>query len=114
MELSIRTRSVELTDEIRDLVTRRIELALDTFEDRIKSCLVYLMDLNGPKGGVDKICQIDIQVQGVGDLVVREAGSTVAAALSRATRRAKYRVSEALREAGTSSNESIRKSSAAA
>lgn len=114
MELSIRTRSIELTDELRDLVNKRMQLALDTFGDRIEGAFVYLMDLNGPKGGVDKLCQITIRAHRLGDVVVRETGKTLAAALNRAARRAKYRVSEALRHADRPSTESIRTEEAAA
>jgi ribosome-associated translation inhibitor RaiA len=114
MELLIRTRSVELTDALRELVTRRLQRALDTFGDRIMDCRVYLMDLNGPRGGVDKMCQLSIYVAGAGDVVIREAGSTIPAAFNRAVRRVKYRVSEAIRHADSSSSESIRKSTAAA
>jgi ribosome-associated translation inhibitor RaiA len=114
MELSIRTRSVELTDALRDLVTRRLELALDAWGDRITDVRVYLMDVNGPRGGVDKLCQLSVHVHGAGDLVVRESGTTIAAAFNRAVRRLKYRVSEALRQDGRSSAESVRTTSAAA
>jgi putative sigma-54 modulation protein len=82
-----------------ELITRRIQLALDTFGDCVKESWVYLMDLNGPKGGVDKLCQLGVHVRRVGDIVVRESGSTSPAALNRAARRLKYRVSEALRHA---------------
>jgi putative sigma-54 modulation protein len=114
MKLSIRTRSVELTDEVRDLVSKRMQFALDTFGDRIEDTSVYLMDLNGPKGGVDKLCQITIGAHGLGDVVVRETGVTLAAALNRASRRAKYRMSEALRRADRPSTESIRTGQVAA
>ena len=99
MELSVRTRSIELTDELRDLVSKRMQLSLDTFGDRIDDTFVYLIDLNGPRGGVDKLCQITVRAHGVGDVVVREAAATVIAALNRAARRAKYRVSESLQQA---------------
>jgi putative sigma-54 modulation protein len=114
MELSIRTRAIEATDELRDLVERRLQLALDTFESRIEAASVYMVDLNGPRRGVDKLCQITVRVHGIGNLVVLEKGSNTAAALSRAATRMKYRVSEALRRAGRPSTESIRRSSAAA
>lgn len=40
MELSIRTRDLELTDALREQITRRLEFALDTFEitSRTRSC----------------------------------------------------------------------------
>jgi ribosome-associated translation inhibitor RaiA len=47
MELSIRTRDVELTDALRDQITRRLEFAFDTFSPstrlkitlRTRSCM---------------------------------------------------------------------------
>ena len=78
MQISIRARAIEVTDELRDLVTRRLELALDTFKGRIETASVYLTDMNGPRRGVDKLCQITVRVQGIGDLVILERGLTVA------------------------------------
>jgi putative sigma-54 modulation protein len=114
MELSIRTRAIETTDELRDLVTRRLQFALDTFTDRIDAVSVYLMDLNGPRRGVDKLCQITVRVRGIGSLAVLERASPPAAALGRAARRVKYRVAETLRRSIESSSKSIRTSSEAA
>ena len=50
----------------------------------VEDTLGYLMDMNGPRGGVDKLCQITIRAHRVGDVVVRETGTTVAAPLNRA------------------------------
>jgi putative sigma-54 modulation protein len=108
MQISIRTRAIEVTDELRDLVARRLEHALDTFKGRIETASVYLTDMNGPRRGVDKLCQITVRVQGIGDLVILERGLTVAGALSRAAGRAKYRVSEELRRTIRPSSDSIR------
>jgi putative sigma-54 modulation protein len=114
MELSIRSRAVNLTDELREFVSRRLQFALDTFGDRIEDTSVYLMDLNGPRGGVDKLCQITVRARGVGDVAVREMGSSIGAALNRAARRVKYRLSETFRQADRPSTESIRTVSPAA
>ena len=114
MELSIRTREIELTEALRDHVVRRLESALDTFRDHVQEASVYLMDLNGPKGGVDKLAQITIRVSRLGELAVRETGTTTPAALNRAARRLKYRLGEALRAQETLSRESIRTAQAAA
>ena len=113
MELTIRTRDVELTEALRERITRRLEFALDTFEDHIEDAFVYMMDLNGPKGGVDKLCQITVRAGRIGDLAVRETGTTFQAALNRAARRLKYRISEALRAGESRSRKSIRTALAA-
>ena len=114
MELSIRTRDLELTDALREHIERRIEFALDTFGDHVQDTLVYLMDLNGPKGGVDKLVQITVRVHRIGELAVRETGTTMPAALNRAVRRLKYRLAEALRAEDSVSRDSIRTVRAAA
>jgi ribosome-associated translation inhibitor RaiA len=114
MEPTIRTRDVELTEALREQITRRLEFALDTFEHHVEDTFVYLMDLNGPKGGVDKLCQINIRARPIGELAVRETGTTVQAALNRAARRLKYRLSEALRAGETHTRESVRTAQAAA
>jgi len=108
MRLSIRLRDAELTDTLREHVERRLELSLDTFRDHVQEALVYLVDLNGPKGGVDKLAQITVRVHKIGDLAVRETGTTMYAALNRAARRLKYRLAEALRAEETLSRESVR------
>lgn len=113
MELTIRTHDVELTDQLREHITRRLAFALDKFEDRVEEAFVYVMDLNGPKGGVDKLCQIAVRARGIGDLAVRETATTLQAATNRAVRRLKYRLSEALRAAGTHSRDSVRSVKAA-
>src|SRR5687768_10684589 len=98
MQLSIRTNSIDLSDSLRDLVTRRIRLALDQFKRRIVDTFVYLMSLNGPNRGRNKLCLISVRVYGLREVVVRETASTEAAALDRAARRVKRRVSAALRD----------------
>jgi ribosome-associated translation inhibitor RaiA len=108
MELAIRTRDVELTDALREQIERRLELALDTYEDHVQDAFVYLMDLNGPKGGVDKLAQITVRVSRIGELAVRETGTTTSATLNRAARRLKYRLGQALRAEESNSRESIR------
>lgn len=114
MELSIRTRNLELTDALREQIERRLDFALDRFRDHVQDALVYLMDLNGPKGGVDKLAQITVRVSRIGEMAVRETGTTTSAALNRAARRLKYRLAEALRAEETLSRESIRTAEAAA
>jgi ribosome-associated translation inhibitor RaiA len=99
MELSIRTDSIELTDSLRDLVTRRIRLALYKFDGRIVDTFVYLTALDSTNDNRRELCLISVRVHGVGEMVVRETAATAAAALNRAACRVKHRVSVALRAA---------------
>lgn len=114
MQIFIRTRSIEITEEMRELIARRLQFALDTFKDRIECVSVHVADVNGPRSGVDKSCRITASVQGLGNILVRSSGSAVLTAVTLATRRLKYRVSEALRQAQHPASESIRRIPAAA
>jgi ribosome-associated translation inhibitor RaiA len=114
MQLSIHTRSVEITDTLRDLISRRLHFALDVFQDRVSQASVYLADINGPRGGVDKSCHITVEIRGIGQILARAQATSTEAALTHASRRLKYLVSEAVRQAGRPDTESIRRMSTAA
>ncbi len=87
-----------LSDALRDYAEHRLEFALDRFVPRIADVHLRLEDLNGPRGGVDKQCRLDvlglpswrIQVQGEGttfndaiDAAAARAGRSIARLLSR-------------------------------
>lgn len=90
--------SAELSDGLRDYGERRLRFALDRFVPRIADVHLRLEDLNGPRGGVDKQCRLDvlglpswrIQVQGEGktfndaiDAAAARAGHSIARLLNR-------------------------------
>ena len=114
MEILIRTRSVEVTDEVRELIARRLQFALDAFKDRIEAASVHLADVNGPRCGVDKRCRITAAVRGIGNVVARSSAETLLGAVTLTSSRLKYQVSEALRHAQRPATESIRKMPAVA
>ena len=105
MELFIRTDSINLTDSLRDLVTRRIRRALDKFGDRIVDTFVFLKRLSHIKGDGNMLCLVSVRMSGHNEMVIRETASTEAAALDRAARRVKHRVSAVLRDADRPSTE---------
>lgn len=97
MNLSIRTHGIEVTGELQQYVERRIGFALDRYETRLTEVTVYLDDTNGPKGGVDKLCQITASIPGLGQLKILEENATFAGAVDGAARRLGYRIQQALR-----------------
>lgn len=97
MNLSIRTHGIELSGELQQYVERRIGFALDRYESRLAQVAVYLDDVNGPKGGVDKLCQITAELPGLERVKILEQNATFAAAVDCAARRLGYRIQQALR-----------------
>jgi ribosome-associated translation inhibitor RaiA len=96
MRLAIRSRGLELTDELRDHVTRRLSFTLSRISDRLRRVDVTVADINGPKGGVDKICRVRILGPGLGELVIEERDSDITVAVDVAASRAARSVLRAL------------------
>lgn len=66
MKIETRTRGFSLTPGLRAHVERRLELALDRHHERVGRVRVVLGDVNGPRGGDDKRCRIEIRLRGGG------------------------------------------------
>jgi putative sigma-54 modulation protein len=64
MIVELRSRGFSLTPALRAYVERRLAFALDRHLDRIARVSVVLADVNGPKGGADKACRIDVRLRG--------------------------------------------------
>ena len=90
MRLQVTSHRIDLSEELKDFVRRRVHFALGRFNGRIKALSVRLADVNGPRNGVDKTCDIRISAGAGGVVIVRERQeniySAVAHALDRAAR----------------------------
>ena len=72
----------------RDIAERRLRFAVRRLRDQVLQAQVRLVDLNGPRGGIDQRCQIQLTTDGMGTVVVhatrRHAVQALEAALKRA------------------------------
>jgi ribosome-associated translation inhibitor RaiA len=94
--ISIRARSVDWTDELREKVERSISFALDRYKKHVKYASVYLADVNGPKGGIDKICQITADLDRGSPVQILEKGIEIEATVNRAVDKLRYRIGRKL------------------
>ena len=96
MQIVIRT-SGAWPPAVIELVRTRLEFALGRFAGRVRSLHVTLKDLNGPRGGLDKQCRIDIRLRRLGRLIViDDVDAEPEAAISRAAERAGRAVTRAV------------------
>ncbi|MDI1259983.1 HPF/RaiA family ribosome-associated protein [Aquabacterium sp.] len=76
--------------EMQDLVQRRMRFVFRRIDWLVPKATVQLSDVNGPRGGIDKRCQIEIKSDVVGNIVVastaRDWRTALDQALSRAVR----------------------------
>ncbi len=62
---------------------------------------VYLADLNGPRGGVDKLCQITADLRGAMPVLILERGDDLLVTVNRAARRLGYRIGRRIQQVRT-------------
>lgn len=92
MLVTLRTQGVELNEELRREAGRRLMFALDRHQDRLSELTVFISDLNGPRGGVDKLCQVTAVLKGLPPLTILEQTHNVLSGLTRAGRRLALRI----------------------
>ena len=77
-------------NQLRTLTERRVRQALKRLAWLTPRVRVHLSDINGPRGGIDKRCQIELLTDGSKSVVVtslaRDWISALQSALTRATR----------------------------
>ncbi|URI08520.1 HPF/RaiA family ribosome-associated protein [Aquincola tertiaricarbonis] len=73
---------------LRLLAEQRLRFALRRLKTRVPRAEVELSDVNGPRGGVDKRCQLALRTDGVGPVVVSSVAADWRSALDRALARA--------------------------
>jgi len=96
MRLQVTGRRIDLSDDLKDFVRRRIHFALGRFSGRIKALSVRLADVNGPRNGADKTCDIRISAGAGGVVIVRERQENIYSAVAHALDRAERAVQRKL------------------
>ena len=80
--------------EMRAFAERRVRFSMRRLSWLVLRVKVYLSDVNGPRGGVDKRCQVQLFADGRPDVVVtsvaRDWRSALQSALGRAVRSLLY------------------------
>jgi ribosomal subunit interface protein len=107
MQLDIQTNGFSLTDGIRDYTKRRLQFALHRNDRCIVSVRVRLADINGPRGGIDKRCQIDLSLAGQNDIVIEDTETNLYVAIDRASDRCARTLSRRLERLREFSRESV-------
>lgn len=87
MITKIQTQDIELTDALRDYTNKRLAYALSHSADHIQRVQVRLMDVNGPRGGVDKSCQVAVHLKRLSPVLVEDIETDLYVAIDRAVER---------------------------
>ncbi len=88
MQIDIQARNFSLTNALRGHVERRLGFALSSRNDQIQRVMVRLSDINGPRGGEDKCCHIQVVLPQLSDVVIEDTEVDMYTAIDRAADRA--------------------------
>jgi len=61
--------------QLKDLAGERLRLAMQRVAPPITTAWIRLDDMNGPRGGIDKRCTLELHTPGAGTLVVSARAS---------------------------------------
>lgn len=87
MRYRIQGQDVRITDSLRCEAERHLTFALSRFSPSIQQVRLRLIDMNGPRGGVDKRCRIVVTMESGATIVVESEDSDPSAAIFMAAER---------------------------
>ena len=87
MQVLFKSRHPQATD-LRDLTERRVRFTLRRLGWLVPRAEVQMSDVNGPRGGIVKRCQVELRTDGAGSVVVASVASDWRTALDNALSRA--------------------------
>jgi hypothetical protein len=74
--------------QMRELSVERVRFALRRLSSLVPRAKVQFTDVNGPRGGVDKRCQVELSTEATGTVVIASLARDWRTALDRSLRRA--------------------------
>lgn len=88
MHIDIHTQGFTLTPGLREYVEKRLASALSHGDGNVTRLTVRLSDINGPRGGDDKRCLVEMRLKAASAVVIEDTEADVYLAIDRAAERA--------------------------
>ncbi|MDX1963866.1 MAG: HPF/RaiA family ribosome-associated protein [Pirellulales bacterium] len=88
MKILFRTSGVEFSSAEQTLAERKLQFALSNFARHFQRVNVFLSDVNGAKGGEDKLCRIVLHLRRQPSLVIEERACDILPVIDLAAERA--------------------------
>jgi ribosome-associated translation inhibitor RaiA len=94
--MDIQSRGFPLTAALLEHTERRLQFQLTRATHRIERVMVRLGDINGPRGGEDKFCKVQVVLSRSRSVVIEEGGGDLYAVIERAAERTGRNVARSL------------------
>ena len=87
MQMEIRRKNTRLGRFARREIAQALATALRRFHAEIQRIRVYVENLNGPRGGIDKRCRVEVQMRRGKSFRIGEEGGVWSSVVTRLARR---------------------------
>jgi putative sigma-54 modulation protein len=88
MKIEVRFRALDPSEPLREYLLRAVHFHLSRFGTELTSVSARIGDINGPKGGIDKRCQLHVRGPRLRSFVVAEVSADAYAAVDACAERA--------------------------
>lgn len=106
MYLQIRFTGGNRVNNDHEILEKIVHRQLARFQHRLKQVHLYIEDVNGPRGGVDKHCRCVLHLRHMAPIIIRDADESIQAMVHRVADRASHALSRQL-ERRTSSKSKV-------
>ena len=93
----VRMIGVDLADDQQAYVRRKLGMKLGKFATSIERISVRVTDMNGPRGGVDQVCNVKVVLSGLPSVVIERRHAALHAAIDDALRATEQAVRKSVR-----------------
>ena len=92
IDISIAVRRINLSKDARKKLHERALKVLSRYDLRITSAKLTFTDINGQKGGIDKVCTLQARLAHGGEIVVTKKADSLRLAFSRSLQSVRHTV----------------------
>lgn len=96
MHLQIRFTGCDRVNTDHEILENILHRQLARFQHRLKQVQLYIEDVNGPRGGVDKHCRCVLHLRHMAPIIIRDADESIHAMVHRVADRASHALSRQL------------------
>jgi hypothetical protein len=108
IEFTVHARGIELKNSHRRAIRRILASALGRFTRRVRTIRVWVEDVNGPRGGVDIRCRIEVHFRPRGSITVSALATDKYTATAAAAARARELVDRRVKRVRSRRRELLR------
>jgi hypothetical protein len=87
MKIEVKQDKVELQNSFITNIHQNLTTGLTRFDRMIRRICVKIADINGPRGGEDKSCRIQVFLKRTSSIIIEERGASIFAVVGKAISR---------------------------